>query len=150
MAIETFDIGQEPLPKISVNFGLRSDTLVPDEITKLIGTKPTYAFMKGDEFDSRSGRHERLWGIWQLRSCPNVSSGDLNAHIRYILDIIEPKRNVIEAFLKDSTYYAEIRIRWKAEYSVCSFSLSSDLLRRLSAICHQLVISCTINGAPEE
>ncbi len=151
MEVKDLDIENEPFATISVNFSLRSEALVPAEITKQMGIEPSHAFMKGDEFDSRSGKHRHPWGIWQLRSNPAVLSGDVAAHVDYILGILGPNRKVIEGFLKDSKYYVEVRIRWSAAYPVCSYSLPSNLLTRLAAVCNQLVVSCVMhpieNGA---
>jgi hypothetical protein len=146
MKTKLLDNEREELPHIDVSFGMRARTLIPREVTKLLGVQPTHAFQRGDEFDSHSGKHRRDAGVWQLRSEDTVSSANVDEHVRYILDILEPKRNVIEVFLKNPEYYVEVRIHLRPADSSSNFSISSEMLTSLALISQHLNISCVMSS----
>jgi hypothetical protein len=118
--------------KTCVSFGIRAEKLVPAQITAAIDVVPTKAWAKGDAFKTRTGIHQRPWGVWSLRSETKVTAERLEPHIQYILDIIEPKSSALTKYLQDPDYLVQVYIWYVGEVG---FTLPSELLARLCAIC---------------
>jgi Domain of unknown function (DUF4279) len=72
--------------KSVVSLRIGSEELIPDEITKLLGARPTHAQMKGQEIVSATG-HVRIakFGMWRL-SASDREPEDMDGQIREILN----------------------------------------------------------------
>jgi hypothetical protein len=141
MKENVFESSQSEQPRVSVSFGIRGISLVPNELTQLLGMQPSHSFAKGDEFASVSGTHERPWGVWQLRSETSVSALDIEDHARFILECLEPKRDLLMNYLTSNEFSVDVRIWYETENEVASFCVSSDVFRRLSALCNEFNFS---------
>jgi len=72
-----------------------SGTIDPVDIAKQLGLEPTKTHVKGSP---RSARHNATWpsSLWLLNS-PLTDQSDMADHIRYFLDLLEPKVHALEA-----------------------------------------------------
>ena len=61
------------------------DSLIPEEVTNMLGGTPTEAQRKGQEFQGRTGisRTAKV-GMWRLRAT-ETTTGDLDAQVQEIL-----------------------------------------------------------------
>lgn len=64
---------------------INGDGLIPDELSRIIGSKPSHSHRKGESFGRPDGRtHQRKSGYWSLEAADR-SPGDLNGQIAEIL-----------------------------------------------------------------
>jgi len=64
---------------------ISGDDLLPDEVSDLLGTRPTTSHAKGQELNLRSGRSRiTRHGIWQL-SATDTEPEDLDSQVAEIL-----------------------------------------------------------------
>lgn len=76
-----------------------SKTIDPSEIGKRLGLEATKTHAKGA---LRSPRHEAVWptSMWSLNS-PLSDHSDMTDHLRYLLDLLEPKMQALEHLARD-------------------------------------------------
>jgi hypothetical protein len=69
-----------------VTLRIRSDDLIPDEITRLLGATPTHAQIKGEKIVGRKTGHVRIakMGMWRL-SANDREPEDMDDQIEEIL-----------------------------------------------------------------
>jgi hypothetical protein len=92
--------------RTTVTLRFAGDDLDPDELTGLLEFPPTRACRKGDERVGKNTDRKYIekTGRWSLES--PVGKGDLDAHIQWLLEILNPDQEVWDA-LKDR-YYPDI------------------------------------------
>jgi len=134
--------------EVGVSFALRSDNLVPEEITKTLGVRPSWAFRKGDRYKSVSGILEQPWGVWAVDSKDAVKSREPEAHAKYILDLLEPRADQIRRLIGGKDLHVSMRIWWETYGSTTGYSLKSETVRRLASLCQEL--NFTFIGTPCE
>ncbi|TME32000.1 MAG: DUF4279 domain-containing protein [Chloroflexi bacterium] len=78
------------------------DELEPSEISARLGLEPTHAFRRGDPIVTKRRRYsDHPIGGWILSSRDLVSSDDLEAHLVWILDRVEPASYAIRSLVSD-------------------------------------------------
>jgi hypothetical protein len=127
--------------RVSVSFGIRGDSLVPEEVSLFLGLRASHAFAKGDEYHSVAGNRKRPWGVWQLRSELSVNSLNVADHARFLLDQLEPKREIIKRYIESKDFYVDIRIWCESYTETTSYTISSDILARLATLCEEFNFS---------
>lgn len=132
----------------NITFGIRAQDLSPDYISQILGIEASHSFSRGDYFNTSSGKKQRAFGVWQLRSENYLKSTNLEEHALFILNQLEAVHNKILTFLNNSEYYVDIRIWWETSDSGGGFVMSSDVVRRLSLLCNE--INFTFLGHFEE
>jgi len=121
---------------INLTFGIRSDTLDPQDVTERMGLTPAHSFRQGDKYSTKDGRIlERPFGVWQVRSDGMIDSTEIEQHAQYVLSVIEPVRESLTPYLNDESIYVEIRIWCETESETGGYSLSSNIMARLARIC---------------
>src|SRR5258705_280356 len=90
----------ENLERTHASFGIRSDDLVPAEISSLLHLTPRRSWAKGDLINTRSGVHPRPWGIWSISTDEAVTSPEMEKHIFHLLNILEPRAQSVKALLE--------------------------------------------------
>jgi Domain of unknown function (DUF4279) len=63
---------------------VRGEELNPSEITRLLGSEPTYAYSKGEVLARPKGRIAKF-GMWQLEAAP-LEPSDFNTQVASLLD----------------------------------------------------------------
>jgi hypothetical protein len=142
------------LIRTHITFGLRSDSLNPQEVTSLLGILPSHSFSKGDRYNSSAGIRERPFGVWQLRSELHVSSSNVQDHVDYILQQLENKQEILGLYLTNPDYYVDIRVWWECPSETGGFAISSSKMQRLASICKEFnftfIATCDDEDATEE
>ena len=68
-----------------VTFRIAGDALIPDELTDLLGIRPSRAYAKGQSYTGTGGRPLKgRTGVWFLSSDGKVESDRLSEHINWI------------------------------------------------------------------
>ena len=78
---------------LAANAGLNfaGDRLEPDEITKLLGVKPTIAYRKGEVYKRTRGHEVRgSTGLWRLTTRRRLASAELAEHLACLLEVLFP------------------------------------------------------------
>lgn len=127
--------------KVSVSFGIRGNSLVPEEISSLMGRRASHAFAKSDEYLSVAGTRRRPWGVWQLTSEATVDSLDVEDHARFILSQLEPKREIIQRYVENQEFYVDVRIWCESDAETLGYTVSSSTIARLAVLCNEFNFS---------
>jgi hypothetical protein len=127
-------------PIVSVNFSMASLTKKLTELTIQLGVEPSHSFQLGDEVNSRTGIHKRGRSVWQLRSEENVISNDLEEHLTWLLNKIEPSHHVIQQYLDDPDVEVVIRINCHCPDSIGGVSIRSVTMQRLAVLSNRIDI----------
>ena len=90
---------QEDIKWFKAGLRIFSATIHPSEIGKLLGLEATKTHVKGT---LRSPRHEAIWptSMWSLKS-PLSDQREMADHLRYILDLLEPRMHALEQLSRD-------------------------------------------------
>ncbi len=105
--------------------------LDPDSVTALLGVVPSKSFRRGDQRNPRS-----VWphGRWSLTSEGQMTSTDLEAHIQWLLDRIEPRGAGLAALREDASVKADVFCFWESATGHGGPEFSPALLSRLGAL----------------
>lgn len=144
--------------KTYVDFRIRSNTLIPQEVSYNLGVKPTKAWAKGERylskaFDPQTKKissiwHLRPWGMWHLDTKNTLPDKKVEKHILYLLSIIEPKKDNLDYYLKRKDEYSiSVYIHWEPVDDWGSYEINSNVLWRMSSLCHYIeFMFITTNG----
>lgn len=121
-----------------VDWCIRSDRLDALKITNELSIQPSRAWAKGDTYTSKSldvetGRitqvsRVRPWGIWGIGTKGMVNSSEVEPHILFLLELLEPKKNVIRHYLENpEENTVRFTIRWESNVGHGGFAVSSRL-----------------------
>jgi hypothetical protein len=95
-------------------FRVAGDSLVPDQLTKLLGIHPTLAYAKGEHY-SRGPRSRDLrgrTGVWFLSTDDEVQSNSLADHIEWLLSQIAPNQAKLRRFVEQNSLHAVMTCFW--------------------------------------
>ncbi len=120
------------------SFRIIGETLQPSEVTKALGLEPAYGHVKGEKFVTRTGEHERITGIWILKSETFVDSTSLEKHLLFLLTKLEPVSGCIREYVKDPDYYVDFLCAWTSSSGHGGPLLSAECLSRLGKLCNEL------------
>lgn len=139
---------------VHLSFKMRGDALSPDTLTAQLGTAPSRACLKGeeyvgvvdrykvrDEYTLIKGVRKRSSGIWILSTQDKVEGDDLNEHARFLLRHLEPHRDTILKYVSSNEFYVSVWIWAESTSEVMSLGISGDLLARLAALCEEVNLS---------
>lgn len=111
-----------------------SSTIDPIEIGKQLGLEPTKTHLKGS---LRSARHKAVWpsSLWLLNS-PLSEQSDMTDHIRYFVDLLEPRARVLDDLARDCK--VDLFCGYSSENGQGGFVLDPSILSRLASLRLQL------------
>ncbi len=95
-------------------FRVAGDNLVPDDLTAMLGIRPTLAYAKGQLY-SRGPRSPNLrgrTGVWSLRTDDEVQSRRLSDHIEWLLGKIAPNQEKLTRFIEQNALHAVMSCFW--------------------------------------
>jgi len=129
-----------------IDFGVRSDSLVVNEISRWFGVEPTCAFEKGDSYTGREKRgpsivavnRVRPFGVWHFCTSESLHSNNVNDHARLLIDTFTPAKSAIAQMIADPELYVKITI-WVLGYT---FDISAVCLASLSSFAEDVTITC--------
>lgn len=87
--------------------------LEPDEVTARLRIEPSYAHRPGEKHD-RTGR-PLPYGMWHLSSEHRVDPHELEEHISWILDQLEPVREAVQEFKSREGVQVDLYCLWEIE-----------------------------------
>ena len=129
----------EGCKKTHVSFGIAGDRVAPEIVTRDMGTEPTGAFRKGEQYVSRGGRIlSRPIGVWRLSSEDAVSSTSTEKHAKYIVDRLEPHVKVIAQYLRYPDFRTVIAVWFEARDGHGGYTLRASTLSRLCKLCNDI------------
>ena len=136
--------------KLYVDFIIKSDHEDVRQITHDLQITPTIAFNNGDKYIAQRYNPEtgkktpvitrHTSSIWRLHT-EHLSNEKrrVEEHIAYLLDILEPKKEIIEKYLQQKeTYTVNFFIYWQPIDEWGSYVLNAEMLKRISALCHDV------------
>ena len=93
--------------KSTLSFRISGDSLVPAEITSLLGAEPTFSHSKGDEIRINQAGRLRIarTGMW-LRSVDDRTPENLDGQLRKLFDELSDDLSVWQRI--DETYSADL------------------------------------------
>ena len=127
-------------PTVAVHFGVTSLTKKLTDLSSQLGVPASHSFQLGDEVVTRTGIHKRGRSVWQLRSAGNVDSSNLDDHLAWILNKIEPFRHTIQQYLDDPEVEVHIRINCRCPDAIGGVSIQSATMQRLTMLSERIDI----------
>jgi len=123
----------------SVTFFIMGISVDPDEITKTFDITPTTSHSKGDVYQSKAGPRVRGNTQWSVRSEQLTQSKSTEKHALALLEVLEPKKHLIQKYAEASKARIGISIMWKGlEPPNGGFSMMSETMRRLMDLCKEV------------
>lgn len=135
-----------------VSFIIAYEDLEPNTITRQLGISPTFACREGESF-ARPYTFARSYkgapplpsqeGLWELCSIPSIESNDVDLHLEWLLNKLEPVASKIKSLAKNTTNedYRILQVDVVIEkQSIGGISLSDSSMNRLSLLCDRVDI----------
>jgi hypothetical protein len=121
-----------------VSLGIYGEPLEPERITELLGLTPTRWGRKGEiRISPRAKVPPRKNSFWLLSS-PLADSEPLDAHLSWLMDKLEPKRQALEELAKE--YKVQFVCGFSSENGQGGCTFDPRLLNRLSSLGLPLVL----------
>ena len=124
------------------SLGIWGEELRPDEITSQLDLKPTRIHIRGEK---KSSRVPLVWkdSYWSL-DCPIDSENDPSDHLRWLLDMLEPKAAMVKEI--SARFRVEIWCGFSSESGQGGFKMDAITLQRIA----NLGIPMTLDLYPPE
>ena len=129
-------------------FRLWGPDLDPIGVTAALHISPSYAHARGQP---RGRNPTQTWphGMWHLSSEHHIESDDLELHIAWVLDRIEPLASSIEEFRRHDGMHADLFCYWEGTGND-GIEFSPTLLGRIAALDLQLGIDIAFAADDED
>jgi Domain of unknown function (DUF4279) len=125
------DCQQERPDVARVELGLSGDRVTPAEVTAATGLLPSRSWSKGETYESMIGvTRARPFGIWVI----TFEGTEVEQCSRGLLAIVEPWAEAIRQVARTMGATVSVGIWWEPEGGQGGFTVSSDILRRLSEL----------------
>lgn len=116
---------------------ISGEHLDPSDITARLLIVPSRAFVKGD----RRGT-DGVWrhGYWGITSQDKVHSTDLQLHIAWLLEQLEPVQEELKALIAQEGIKADVFCFWEFSTHNAALVLGPETLRGLGALNLELAV----------
>lgn len=114
-------------------FRIWAKSLDPEDVTLRLGIMPSDSFKAGDR-RGKDGRNIWKHGRWSLTSQENVVSTELEAHIEWIFERIEPAREQLSELMQQPGVKADLFCFWESESINAGFAFSPTIMGRAAAL----------------
>ena len=130
-------------------FFLRGKNIDPDEITLLLGIKPTTKHRVGE---IHGKNQDMVWktGLWLLDSTAQVQSTEIEEHIIWVLDQLEPMKLQLTSIMDKSDVHIELRIIFSLFTRNWDSIINVKTIERLAELKIPISISTWYLGYSEE
>lgn len=137
--------GTKPIAT-GIDICVRSDSLILENVSRLLGVTPTSGFEKGETYVGRQKRGSeivtvdrvRSFGVWHFCTAESLDSRNVEEHAKFLIETFTSARDTIQQLIADPNYYVKITI-WALGYT---FDLTSASLAGLSSLAQDLTITC--------
>ncbi|WP_434043647.1 MULTISPECIES: DUF4279 domain-containing protein [Sorangium] len=120
---------------VHVELGLSGDRVVPAEVTAAVGVLPSRAWSKGECYESKAGgTRKRPLGIWVV----TCDGSDVQQCALELLAVAEPRAAAIRRMADAAGATISVGIWWEPAGGQGGFTLSSDVMRRISELCDRV------------
>lgn len=122
-----------------VGFGIMGMSVDPEEISKTFDITPTASHSRGAVYQSKAGPRVRGTNLWRVDSDQLVKSTSTEKHALALLEVLEPKKRLIQRYAKASQARICISIWWEGLTPPNGgFSMRSETMRRLTDLCKEI------------
>ncbi len=136
--------------KTQISFGIKSDTVEPDAITKELNIIPSdTSFKKGDTWESKHDgtKHVRNSNIWRLETGFTLLEEEtVNHHIKYFKSIFLPKVDILKRYKEDARFEVSFWIWIETDNAGIGLDLSEEELSFLNSISNRVHFSVICNN----
>lgn len=112
--------------KVSLVF--RSDALIPEEVTIILGINPTWAHAKGEE--APKTKTPRSSGVWALE----IEGQEVEAVASELLELLKTRREAISIVKKRFDACVAIGVWWEPDGGQGGYSLPAHLVVELASL----------------
>jgi hypothetical protein len=116
---------------------ISGDNLQPDEVSRELGLQATKSGLKGERLSGRPRMRPLLSSLWMLNS-PLSDQSPLEDHLKWLLDVLEPKFHVISRITKQ--HQAEFFCGFGSDNGQGGCIFAVELLERLVKLGVPLVL----------
>jgi hypothetical protein len=113
-----------------VGVGLAGREMIPDAVTSMVGISPTRFHSKGEVVASRGVERVRPWSVWAVEFEATTVA---NAAAK-LLEAVEPHKDALARAAALTGSELSVSIWWEPEGGQGGFTVSSDLMKRLSEL----------------
>lgn len=129
-----------------IDICVRSESLVLENVSRLLGVKATSGFEKGEPYVGRQKRGSdivtvdrvRPFGVWHFCTSESLRSNNVQDHARLLIETLTPAKAAIRQLIADPACYVKITI-WVLGFT---FDVSSACLAWLSSFAEDFTITC--------
>jgi hypothetical protein len=114
----------------TASFRIAGDALRPDQFTATLSLEPTQSGIKGERFSTRHTAVRRT-SFWLLK-CPLSDSLPLTEHLEWLLNLFEPKMDLINSIAEESKIM--LLCGFSSENGQGGFTLDAKMLQRIARL----------------
>jgi hypothetical protein len=150
MKADIIELHENPNCELTnATFRLMGDLIRPDEITAKLDIQPSFSHAKGDTFESRAGLLKYRSGMWALESEDALETTNLENHLLFLLDILEPASSTIVELILKLSLSADFHCYWVSATSQGGPIISSKTLMRIANLHADLDFEIQFFGVDE-
>jgi hypothetical protein len=134
--------------KTHIDFGIKSDVIEPDVITKELNISPSRFYKKGDVFTSKYSPRigYRQWNIWTIDSKWTILEEEtVSHHIEYLKSVLFPKINILKRYKEDKRFELSFWIWIETDNAGIGLDLLEDEISFMNSIANRIHFSLIIN-----
>jgi hypothetical protein len=130
---------------VDVQLFFRGDDLDPEDVTRLLSIKPSIKHKRGDHHGEKN---EMIWktGFWLVETREYVESKDIDQHLKWILDQLEPVSDQVEFIMSQDKVYGEVNLLFSLYKPNWDSLLQTSLIGRMAGLKIPLGISISYLG----
>lgn len=140
--------------KTQISFGIKSDTVEPDTITKELNIIPSdTSFKKGDTWESKhdGSKYVRNSNIWRLETEFTVLEEEtVSHHIKYFKAIFLSKVDILSRYKEDNRFDVTFWVWIETDNAGIGLDMSEEELSFLNSISNRVHFSIICNREVEE
>ena len=120
------------MDNFEIGICIRADSLVPEEVTEWLGVRPTAAFAKGEEYESRAGATmARPWGVWRFALAESSEELRPQELVATFYESIHGWLDRLQKYRGVEGTRVTLYIHWKPEGGSGGYTLGSSELSML-------------------
>jgi hypothetical protein len=131
--------------QVSVFYKIKSELFSLESLSKELAVKPTRLWNKGEDylgkqFNKKTQEFEQVvrkrpFSIWEIDSSCFISSKRVEEHVKYLVELLSLKKDIINRILCDKDYMITVNILKKSYAEVIDYQIDPRLLEKLLSFC---------------